>query len=322
MDANSFAFRLKELLEHNGMSLQSVASVLGISRTAVHKWTRGGEIDETNLRQLADLLRVNWIWLRYGEQTQLDAHAVAPKSLPMTDVRRKYTAEIIESEARMTLALENARIVTWEWNLLTDEVSYSSNVEQVYGWALKRNEEFWPLIEATDAKSLERIYAQAFADGQPFESDYRLRTPGGEYRWIASRATPIRDSAGRVIKMLGISMDNTARRQAEEGLRASRELLEALGAGTWRYVRGYDDLECDGITRKLLGKRANTRLTSLTEFLNCLKEESRAAVEQALRQSPVGLFRISCELLDGSSLQIAGKVAEDEEQIFGTLLRS
>ncbi|UUY10324.1 PAS domain-containing protein [Pseudomonas sp. J452] len=321
MDANSFAFRLKELLEHNRLSLQAVASVLGISRTAVHKWTRGGEIDEANLRRLADLLRVNWIWLRYGEQTQQDAQVAAPQALPMTDVRRKYTAEIMESEARMKLALENARIVTWEWNLLTDEVNYSSNVEQVYGWALKRNEEFWPLLEAADAEALQRIYARAFEDGQPFDSDFRLRTPDGELRWIASRATPIRDSAGRVVKMLGISMDNTARRQAEEGQRASRELLEALGAGTWRYVRGSGELECDAITRKLLGKRGNARLNDLDTMLACLQEQHRAAVQQAVQQAPAGLFRLSCQLLDGSSLQLAGKVAEDGRQVFGTLLR-
>ncbi|MGB4075133.1 PAS domain-containing protein [Pseudomonas sp.] len=322
MDANSFAFRLKELLEYNRLSLQAVASVLGISRTAVHKWTRGGEIDEANLRRLADLLRVNWIWLRYGEQTQQDAQVAAPQALPMTDVRRKYTAEIMESEARMKLALENARIVTWEWNLLTDEVSYSSNVEQVYGWALKRNEEFWPLIEAADAEALQRIYAQAFADGQPFDSDFRLRTPSGELRWIASRATPIRDSAGRVVKMLGISMDNTARRQAEEGQRASRELLEALGAGTWRYLRDGGELECDGITRKLLGKRGNARLNDLDTLLAGLQEQHRAAVQQAVLQAPAGLFRLSCQLLDGTPLQLAGKVAEDGRQVFGTLLRS
>lgn len=321
MDANSFAFRLKELLEHNRLSLQAVASALGISRTAVHKWTRGGEIDEANLRRLADLLRVNWIWLRYGEQAREDAQAVAPQALPMTEVRRKYTAEIMESEARMKQALENARIVTWEWNLLTDEVSYSSNVEQVYGWALKRNEEFWSLVEASDAEALQRIYAQAFEDGQPFESDFRLRTPSGELRWIASRATPIRDSAGRVVKMLGISMDNSARRQAEEGQRASRELLEALGAGTWRYLRDSDELECDATTRQLLGKRGNARLADLAALLACLQEQDHAALQLAVRQAPVGVFRLSCRLLDGSALQVAGKVAEDGRQVFGTLLR-
>lgn len=321
MDANSFAFRLKELLEHQKLSLQAVATALGISRTAVHKWTRGGEIDETNLRRLADLLRVNWIWLRYGEQARREADAVEPQALPMTEVRRKYTAEIMESEARMKQALENARIVTWEWNLLTDEVTYSSNVEQVYGWALTRNDEFWPLLEAGDAQDLQAAYARAFDDGQPFERDFRLRTPNGELRWISSRATPVRDSSGRVMKMLGVSVDNTARRQAEEGQRAARELLEALGAGIWRLTRESAVLDCDVATRQLLGKRGNARLADLDGLLASLHEDDRAAVRHKLLAAPAGLFRLDCRLPDGAELRLAGKVDEDGHQVFGTLLR-
>src|SRR5262245_10505055 len=117
MTENSFAFRLKELLEHQKLTLQAVGTALGISRTAVHKWTRGGEIDYDNLRKLASFLKVNWIWLRYGDEALQDAQHVEVQDLPMTDVRRKYTAEIMESEARMKLAQESAGIVNWEWNL-------------------------------------------------------------------------------------------------------------------------------------------------------------------------------------------------------------
>ncbi|SDS75165.1 PAS domain S-box protein [Pseudomonas oryzae] len=239
MDANSFAFRLKELLEHKKLTLQAVANQLGISRTAVHKWTRGGEIDDDNLRRLAAFLQVNWIWLRYGEQAQQDAQNAEAVVLPMTDVRRKYTAEIMESEARMKLAQENARIVTWEWNLITDEVTYSSNVEQVYGWHVSRNDEFWPHVIAEDAANLRAVSERSIATGTPYETDFRIVTPSGEIRWIASRATPLQDSAGRTVKMIGISMDNSARKSAEERLRASEERFRAIfeqACGAMAYV--------------------------------------------------------------------------------------
>ena len=101
MTENSFAFRLKELLEHHKLTLQAVGTALGISRTAVHKWTRGGEIDYDNLRKLADFLKVNWIWLRYGEEALHSVQQAEVVELPMTDVRRRYTAEIMESDTRM-----------------------------------------------------------------------------------------------------------------------------------------------------------------------------------------------------------------------------
>ncbi|AZP71957.1 XRE family transcriptional regulator [Pseudomonas poae] len=47
MSEDSFAFRLKELLEHKKLTLQAVAGALCVSRTAVHKWTRGGKSTTT-----------------------------------------------------------------------------------------------------------------------------------------------------------------------------------------------------------------------------------------------------------------------------------
>ncbi|MDN0084080.1 PAS domain S-box protein [Crenobacter sp. SG2305] len=228
MTENSFAFRLKELLEHKKLTLQAVATALGVSRPAVHKWTRGGEIDYDNLRRLAAFLNVNWIWLRYGEEAQRDLANAEPVELPMTDVRRRYTAEIMENEARMKLAQENARIVTWEWNLITDAVTYSTNVEAVYGWPIGRNEDFWPHVPDADAAMMRGVYEHSIASGEPHEIDFRIVDPAGETRWIASRATPIRDADGRIVKMVGISMDNTARKTAEEALRRSEARFRAI----------------------------------------------------------------------------------------------
>lgn len=228
MSEDSFAFRLKELLEHRKLTLQAVAIRLGVSRTAVHKWTRGGEIDYDKLRKLSALLDVNWIWLRYGEQAQEDAQNSTPQSLPMTDLRRKHTAQIMESEARMKFAQENARIVTWEWNLLTDEVTYSSNVENVYGWPVKRNEDFWSHIPKDEVSALQEVFNRSISSGKPCDTDFRMLTPEGEVRWISSRATPLLDDAGRALKMIGISMDTTARKAAEEAMRKSEERLRTI----------------------------------------------------------------------------------------------
>lgn len=250
MQQNSFAFRLNEQLELYKLSQQAVGTALGISRTAVHKWTKGGEIDYDNLRKLADFLGVNWIWLRYGEEAMGSIRNADPIEQPMTDLRRRYTAEIMESEARMKLAQESARIVTWEWNLISDEVSYSPNVESVYGWTVTSNQDFWRHLPPEDVAAMLAMYDRAIAEGGGCEYDFRIFQPDGSLRWIASRATVVQDTAGRKVKMVGISLDNTARKVAEEELRNSEERFRAifdlaLGAlayigldGSWQRVNG------------------------------------------------------------------------------------
>ncbi len=252
MIVDSFAFRLKELLEHKRLTLQAVATTLDVSRPAVHKWTRGGEIDYHHLRKLAAFLGVNWIWLRYGEQARQELESAESVDLPMTDVRRRYTAEIMESEARMKLAQEGARIVTWEWNLLTDGVTYSPNVERVYGWPIASNEAFWKHVHTDDIPMMNRAYEESIRTGQPHELDFRIFQPDGGMRWICSRATPVREIDGRIVKIVGISMDNTDRKVAEQSLHTqqqrARAVLELASEGMalvgpdWRWDMANDAL--------------------------------------------------------------------------------
>lgn len=57
--------------------------------------------------------------------------------------------------------------------------------------------------------------------GSVFESEHRLKCKDGAYRWHVSRATPIRDASGRVVKWHGSATEVDALKSAERGLRES-----------------------------------------------------------------------------------------------------
>src|SRR5438045_2950000 len=72
---------------------------------------------------------------------------------------------------------------------------------------------------------VERIKV-AFATGEPGEDTFPLRSRSGEYRWFLSRALPIFDAEGKVVRWFGTNTDITEQRELEHALRASRDQLE------------------------------------------------------------------------------------------------
>jgi len=305
MKEDSFAFRLKELLEYKKLSLQTVATALNVSRPAVHKWTKGGEIDYEKLRKLAAFLDVNWIWLRYGEEGLQAAGASSAVAIPMTDTRRRYMADIMESEARMKLAQEGARIVTWEWNLVTDGVSYSSNVEAVYGWRIVSNESFWKHVHADDVPMMNAVYQESLGTGKPHEFDFRLMQPDGGLRWISSRATPVRDFDGRVVKIVGISMDNTARKLAEQSLRDQQARFEAVFELTSQGMALLDaDLRCEAANAALADMLGYRKEELLGDGLASVLADGGARLKKMLHGKPTVSFAAKLRGKDGSWLHV------------------
>src|SRR5436305_2600480 len=52
--------------------------------------------------------------------------------------------------------------------------------------------------------------------GQPHQAEFRIQRPDGEVRWCASTAAASQDSTGKVVRVSGVTMDITERKEAEE----------------------------------------------------------------------------------------------------------
>jgi PAS domain S-box-containing protein len=65
----------------------------------------------------------------------------------------------------------------------------------------------------------------ALATGEPYECEVRTRTARGSYRWCLSRAVPLRDKLGEIVKWFGTNTDIDERKKAEEKLRRSETFL-------------------------------------------------------------------------------------------------
>jgi PAS domain S-box-containing protein len=78
-------------------------------------------------------------------------------------------------------------------------------------------------VHTDDLESVEQRVRESVKTGQPFDTEYRLRRKDGQYRWHLSRAIPIRNAQGRIVKWIGTATDIHDRKEAE----AEREELLA-----------------------------------------------------------------------------------------------
>ncbi len=87
----------------------------------------------------------------------------------------------------------------------------------------------WTTGDQTHPEDLARavaLFTHSLATGDPFEVEVRIRDPQGAYRWIQSRASPLRDSTGRIVRWYCLMTDIDERKRAEEALAASGRNLK------------------------------------------------------------------------------------------------
>ena len=82
------------------------------------------------------------------------------------------------------------------------------------------------VVHPADLKRHLEKWRTSLATGEPFENELRYRRAAdGEYRWFLSRAVPLRDGKGEIVKWYGVSTDIEERKRAEQALKRSEEYL-------------------------------------------------------------------------------------------------
>jgi len=133
-----------------------------------------------------------------------------------------------QSEERMRLAAAAVNLGIWEWHLATNEIWATNARRAVVGWPSTGKvtfEDFMSQVHPDDRSRIRQTINDAVRDATDYESEYRLVLPDGIVRWMSTRGSIQFDSAGKPSRLLGISIDITARKQAElEAQRGRAEL--------------------------------------------------------------------------------------------------
>jgi PAS domain S-box-containing protein len=140
-------------------------------------------------------------------------------------------AALAASEERLRLALEGSQTGTWDWNLITNRVTWD---DYMYPLFSRTKAEFdgtmdsvISVIHPDDRSMLKRALRQAIEEKRDLDIAFRVVDADGSVRHMASRGRVFFDSDGKAIRMTGVSMDVTRSKQIEEDLSKAKEAAEA-----------------------------------------------------------------------------------------------
>jgi two-component system sensor kinase FixL len=136
----------------------------------------------------------------------------------------RLARELELSDRRLNLAADSADLGLWEWDLSKDQIWVTPKRRAQLGFPVSGKITFEDLISrwhADDRDKVRRALRNAVESGKDYNEEFRRVLADGSVRWVASRGRVQVNKHGKPLRLLGISMDITARKQAE--LEAARQ---------------------------------------------------------------------------------------------------
>jgi PAS domain S-box-containing protein len=206
------------------------------------------------------------------------------------------------SEERLRLAVMGGNIGIWEWLVGTNRLFWSDHLYDMFGWPKDAREltlsMFLSSLHADDRLRTEAALSRSLAERAGYDVEYRILHPDGSLHWIAAKGRAEFDAAGRPVRMMGVALDITERkvaeerRRAEELLRAKNEELKSFAytishdlKAPLRGIAGYAQelirQHCDGLSERALFclKQILTATNNLDRLIEDLLHYSRLDAE-------------------------------------------
>jgi two-component system, cell cycle sensor histidine kinase and response regulator CckA len=175
--------------------------------------------------------------------------------------RKQAEAALGETAARLRFAQDAAKAGSWEWDLETGENYWSDELWALYGLkpqSCRPSYETWlQTIHPDDRAEIARTVQEAASKGIELNAEWRTDSGEAGQRWLMSRGRPVCDASGRVVRYIGIVMDITDRKRAEELIHDSeknhRLLIENLQAGVVVHAPDTSIVFCNSVAAALFG---------------------------------------------------------------------
>jgi two-component sensor histidine kinase/DNA-binding response OmpR family regulator len=171
------------------------------------------EVLRAKVRVFADLYRK-------GRQLERMNAELERRVAERTAELEASTTRLLESEQRRSLALMAGNMGSWDSDVIAGTSSWDEGQHAIYGVVpgqfVVTPENLKVLIHPDDWEPLQRGMTALLEQGEPQQMEFRVCRPSGEVRWCTTTAAATRDGRGKVVRISGVTMDITDRKDAEE----------------------------------------------------------------------------------------------------------
>lgn len=139
---------------------------------------------------------------------------------------------VARASERLDLALDGGNVGLWEYDVLTATTTCCDRCSAILGCAgghIDRDSWAERIHDEDALDTLATFNAHLTGQTNSYESEYRVRTAGGEWKWVRTRGRIVeRDDAGRPVRLAGTCSDISHRRRFEQAVQAARCAYETL----------------------------------------------------------------------------------------------
>jgi len=209
--------------------------------------------------------------------------------------RKEMEQQLKESQLRLEIATEGTETGVWDWDMVNDSVTYSTQWKKMLGYEdheVENTFSGWKnLWHPDDSTSIEKALKDHLAGKtEKYEIVHRLRHKNGDWRWIVTRGTILKDSNNKPYRKIGTNVDITKIKQIEARLFQEKEefktTLISVGDGVISTdEKGRIKLMND-VAEKLTGWTQEEAYNKpLEKVLNIINEYSREICENPAKKA-------------------------------------
>jgi PAS domain S-box-containing protein len=191
------------------------------------------------------------------------------------------------AERELRFALKAGRLGAWTFDITTGELTTSEICRRNFGRPIEAPFTYAELSDAVHLDDKERVteaVRRSVATGEDYDIECRVRTPAGETRWVQIRGQTGFAEDGSALRMTGVSLDVTERREAERKHVDTAERLhlatENAEVGFWDVDPIADTLVWPARTKAMFGISPEAPVT-MQDFYDGLHPDDRRATSEA-----------------------------------------